>query len=199
MSITLINLESYTLNFYGPLKFVSGDKYLFDSIYSKSECIYLWVLKDEWHNINYLHYVGETVSFARRHREHLLKIVGMDYRVLDYEAIKRGEEKIVWDGLWRDRTPGAAARLIKDYDRVSKYILNYLNIIDVYLAPTNLETYDRRHVEGCIGWNLRNNHPEYKKFYPDDNHIGTKANRLGVKLFVNMPEQIAGIDREQIV
>lgn len=34
MSITLINLESYTLNFYGPLKFVSGDKYLFDSIYS---------------------------------------------------------------------------------------------------------------------------------------------------------------------
>ncbi len=101
--------------------------------------------------------------------------------------------------MWRDKTQNAVATLLDNYNIVTKKVAEYIGLINVYFAPTTFETHYRRHIEGCLGWNFRHKYPNLKTFYPDDNHIGTKSRRLGQKLLVNLPENIAGIDSEQFI
>ena len=193
------NGQTITLDFFGPFKFTKGDKYLYDKDLVKSEGIYIWTIKDEKNNLNLVCYVGETVSFGKRQKEHLIQMTGLNYRIIDPDLARQGIERIIWNGMWRDKSPNAVATLLENYDEVSKKVTEYIGLINVYFAPTTFETHFRRHIEGCLGWNFRNNYPDLKTFYPDDNHVGTKAQRLGQKLIVNLPEDIAGIDREQII
>lgn len=188
-----------TLNFHGAFRFIRGDDYLFDSNFVESEGIYIWTVKDEKHNLNYVHYIGETTSFGQRQREHFIQMTGLNYRIIDSDFARRGIEKIIWNGMWRDKSSGAVAGLLDNYGEVSKKVVEYIGLINVYFAPTTLDTHLRRHIEGCLGLNLRNKYPDLTTFYPDDNRVGTKAQRLGQKLVVNLPEEIAGIDREQII
>jgi hypothetical protein len=188
-----------TLHFHGPLKFTKGDNYLFRTDYVKCEGIYIWTIKDEKNNINYVHYVGETISFGKRQREHLIQITGLNYRIIDPDLARLGIEKIIWNGLWRDKSPDAVATLLDNYDNVCKKVKEYIGLINVYFAPTNFETHLRRHLEGCIGWNFRNKYPGLSLFYPDDNHIQKKAQQLGEKIIIITDENIAGIDNEQSI
>jgi len=193
------NGTTIALNFFGPFKFTKGDNYLFDQPFLKNEGIYIWTIKDETNKINYVHYVGETVNFGKRQKHHFVQMTGLNYLILDADFARQGIEKIIWKGMWRDRTTNAVADLLDNYHHVSKKVTDYIGIINVYFAPTILEKYLRRHIEGCIAWNFRNKYPDLKRFYPDDNHVGTKAQRLGQKLILNLPEDIAGIDNEQII
>jgi hypothetical protein len=193
------NVETVKLDFYGPYKFIKGANYLFYSDFVKSQGIYIWTIKDEKNKVNYVHYVGETVSFGKRQREHFIQMTGLNYRIIDPDFARQGIEKIIWNGLWRDKSLDAVAKLLDNYENVSKKVTEYIGIINVYFAPTNIETHFRRHIEGCIGWNFRNKYPNLKTFYPDDNHVGTKPQRFGQKLILNLPERIAGIDQEQII
>ena len=43
---------------------------------------------------------------------------------------------------------------------------------------------------------LRNKHPEYKVLYPDDNHIGTKAQKTIGKILISADAKIMGLDNE---
>jgi len=183
-----------SLHFSGPFSFQAGERSLFHSQFAKSEGIYIWVNKDKVRNLNYIHYVGETTGFARRHREHITHILSMNYYTLDAEAAMRGEVSILWRGMWRDKTEDAVANTLAAYQSLSSKVLDYVSTIDVYFAPTTYDMYTRRHVEGSIGWNLRNNHPEHKRFYPDDNRVGTKKKKLGVMLSITSDEPILGLD-----
>jgi hypothetical protein len=165
--------EFRTLHFYGPYSFFYGPNYLFDSEFANSEGIYLWVIKNKKDNLNYIEYIGETTSFGGRQKEHLIHILGLNYRIIDKDAASKGELKIVWDGLWRDKSKEGVGKLLDEYPQISQHILDYISIIELYFAPTNLDKYLRKHIEGCIGWNLRNKYPQFKTFYPDDNRIGT--------------------------
>ena len=191
--------QTITLEFFGPFKFTKGDNYLFHSECVGREGIYIWTIKDEEHNLNLVHYIGETESFGKRQREHLIQITGLNYRIIDRDSARKGIEKILWNGMLRDRTKDAVANLLDNYDVVSKKVKEYIELINVYFASTKLETQLRKHIEGCIGWNLRTKHPDSKVFYPDDNHVGKKEKPLGLKLFVNLPEDIAGIDKELMI
>ncbi|MEO6038670.1 MAG: hypothetical protein ABIQ93_09675 [Saprospiraceae bacterium] len=191
--------QTISLDFFGPFKFIKGEFYLFESAFVKSEGIYIWTIKDEKNNQNFVHYVGETVSFGKRQKEHLIQITGLNYRIIDADLAKQGIEKIIWNGMWRDRTPNAVATLLDNYTEVSKKVVDYIGLINVYFAATTLEKHLRKHIEGCLGWNFRNNYPDHKTMYPDDNYVGIKAQRLGKNLLVNLPEEIVGIDREQII
>lgn len=191
--------EVIILNFHGAFKFTKGDNYLFNSDLITSEGIYIWSIKDEKNGLNFVHYIGETLSFGKRQREHLIHMTGLNYRIIDPESARQGVEKILWNGLWRDRTNNAVLNLLDNYGEISKKVLDYIGLINVYFAPTSFESSLRKHVEGCLGWNFRIKYPDFQTFYPNDNHVGSKDYRNGKKLIVNLPEEIAGIDREQII
>lgn len=191
--------ENIVLNFSRPLKFTRGDNYLFTSEYVKNEGIYIWTIKDELNNNNYVHYIGETLSLGQRQKEHIIHMTGLNYQILDAESAKKGIVEIWWNGMWRDKSPYAVSNMLENYKELSKKAVDYISLINVYFAPTSYEGHVRKHIEGCLGWNFRKNYPELKKFYPDDNHVGRKKQLLGRKLFVNLPEAIAGIDREQMI
>jgi hypothetical protein len=188
-----------TLHFHGPLKFINGDKYLIDSEFVNSEGIYIWTIKDEKNSINYVHYIGETGSFGKRQREHFLSITGLNYRIIVPFYARQDIEKIIWNGMWRDRSYRAAASLLENYGEVSKSVVEYIGILNVYFAPTTIEPHLRKHIEGCLGFNFRNKYPDLKIFYPDDNRVGTKEQWLGDKLSIVFDEEIAGIDKEQTI
>lgn len=191
--------ETMTLNFYGPFKFTKGDKYLYHTEFVNSEGIYIWTIRDERNGRNLVHYIGETTSFGKRHREHLVEITGLNYRIIDADSAKQGIENRVWNGMWRDKSQDAVASLLDSYDEVSKRVIDYVQLISIHFAPTALESGLRKHVEGCFGWNLRSRYPHLKTFYPDDNFVGRYPKPIGRTLIVNLPEPIAGIDTEQAI
>jgi hypothetical protein len=101
--------------------------------------------------------------------------------------------------MWRDKTANAVANLLESYCEVGKKVIDYIRLINVYFAPTNVQVQWRRHIEACIGWNLRIKHPPLKKYYSDDNRIDKVGQLHGQILSLNLPEDIAGIDKELLV
>jgi hypothetical protein len=174
-------------------------QYLFSSGFLKQEGLYIWTIRDETDNTNYVHYIGETGYFARRQRQHLVQIAGLNYPILDAEFARQGIHKIIWNGMARDTSRNAAADLLESYAEVSKKVPGYISLINVYLAPIQLRLPMRRHIQDCIIWNFRTQYPELKKFYTDDSHASYKPQRLGQKLLLQLPEAIAGIDPEQLI
>jgi hypothetical protein len=193
------NGQTITLNFSGPFTFTKGGNSLFHTAFVNSKGIYIWTIKDETNGVNYFHYIGETTSFGERHREHLIQITGLNYRIINPDFARQGIEKIVWNGMWRDKSPDAVATLLGKYDEVNKRVVEYVSLINIYFAPTACQTKLRRHIEGCIARGLRKKYPDLRRFYPDDNHVGTYPEPLGQKLMLSLPEPIAGLDREQFI
>lgn len=184
------------LHFFGPFKFTRGSNYLFDSEYNKAEGVYIYTIKDELNERNLIHYIGETSSFAKRQREHLIQMTGLNYRILDPEKARQGIETTIWKGLWRDRTNAGVANLLDNYDTISQKVVEYIGLINVYFAPTTLPTDIRRHIEACIASNLRTNYPNLKTFYPDDNRTVMKKDRLGKTISITADEIISGLDTQ---
>lgn len=187
------------LTFYGPFTFTRGQNHLFSTDFVKNEGIYIWTIKDEVDKINYVHYIGETVCFGRRQRQHLIQITGLNYRIIDADFARQGLQKIVWNGMAGNKKRYAAADLLENYNEVSKKVVDYIGLINVYFAPTTFALRLRRHIENCIGWNFRSKYPELQKFYPEESHVYVKTQRLGQRLILNLPEDIAGIDLEQMI
>lgn len=197
--ISASNGTAMELTFYGPFTFTKGAHYLFDTNFLKREGLYIWTIKDEVDKINHVHYIGETGYLARRQRQHLVQMTGLNYPILDARFARQGLKKIIWNGMARDKSRNAAADLLENYDEVSKNVTEYIGLINVYFAPTSLGLRMRRHIQDSIIWNFRTNYPELKNFYSDDSHASIKPLRQGQKLIVQLPEDIAGIDREQLI
>lgn len=185
------------LTFHGPFTFTKGDRYLFNTRFLKSEGLYIWTIKDAVDNANHVHYIGETGYFARRQRQHLIQMTGLNYPILDADFARQGLKKIIWYGMARDKSRSAAADLLESYNEVSQKVTGYVGLIHIYFAPTALGLRLRRHLQDSIIWNFRTNYPELKKFYTDDSHASIKPQRFGQTLLLELPEAIAGIDREQ--
>jgi hypothetical protein len=195
----IVKMEQKILHFFGPYSFMKSSKSLFHSQYAKSEGIYLWVIKDKNKNLNYIEYVGETTNFAKRHREHITNFLGLNYRILDAQSALQGIPKIIWNGMWRDKSENAVGDTLENYDLISNQVTQYIKLIDVYFATTKFSSDIRKHIEGCIGWNLRNNYPHFATFYPADNHVGTKSKKLDEKIIISADEKILGLDNEMLI
>lgn len=189
----LDTLNPIDLHFYGPLSFWPGERSLFHCSLRDKPSIYLWTFKSESDGQYYVHYVGETWSFAKRQREHLVNILGMNYGTFDPAAARRGEQTRLWPGLWRDKTPDGPARLLERYAENASAVLEYVKAMDVFVAEVHVDKNLRKHIEGSIGWNIRNNHQDKKMLYPDDNHVGT-GGRTGRQLRITADAPIAGLD-----
>ncbi len=186
-------MENLSLHFNGPYSFTKRNS-LFYSEHADKEGIYLWVIKDTEHNVNYIHYIGETTNFRKRHREHIIHILGLNYYIINAKQARKGIHEVIWSGMWRDKSKDAVGNTIEQFDSVADHVTNYIDCIDIYFAPTNLPSNTRKHIEGSIGWNLRNKYPELNTFYPKDNHIGTSKENLNLEVLISSDEPIAGVD-----
>jgi len=173
---------------------VGGDDSVFRSPFAGSSGIYLWTVKQRRDNTHLIHYVGETTSFAKRHREHLIQILGLNYGIFNAEKAQQGICEIVWKGLWRDKTADGPLRQLDAYQKHHKDVMRYISILNIFFAELDVDSRLRKHIEGCIGWNLRNNHPEYKVLYPDDNRVGTMKQNSHGELLISSTECIRGLD-----
>lgn len=181
------------LKFSAPLKFSKKGNYLFDSKFECDEGIYIWTIKDELNNINYVHYIGETTNYKKRLREHFIGIMSLNYMINNPERARVGEWEVIWNGMWRDRTANAANKLLENYENVSKYLLDYVDIINVYFAPLKVDKKLRKHIEGEIANNLKSNYPELCKFYPSDSRTYRSQTKYGITLYIDFEEKIDGI------
>lgn len=182
------------LNFVGPFTLIEGSSCLFHSAFAACSGIYLWTIRQAADNTHLVHYVGETVSLGKRHREHLINVLRLNYGIFDPEKAQQGVSEVLWKGLWRDKTADGPSAQVKAYASIHGDVLRYLSILNIFFAELNVDSRLRRHVEGCIGWHLRNNRPEHKALYPDDNHIGTMKEKRNGELRITISETIRGID-----
>jgi hypothetical protein len=187
-------MNNIGLNFLGPFTFTGARDSVFQSAYAKSSGIYLWTIKQHRDNTHMIHYVGETVSFAKRHREHLIQILGLNYGIFNAEKAQRGVCELIWNGLWREKSSDAPLKLIEAYKTIQADVMHYVSIINIFFAELAIDDFMRKHIEGCIGWNLRNNNPEAKALYPDDNHVGTVDKKNNGELLIRATEHIQGLD-----
>lgn len=187
-------MEQSALHFHGPFSFNKTTNSLFTSPFAKSEGIYIWAIHNLNNQNNFIHYIGETTSFAKRHREHFTNILGLNYYVINPEEAKKGFHNIIWPGMWRDKSTDAVQRTLKASGQFQTLVKDYIEIIDIYFAPTEFESRIRRHVEGCIGWNLRHLHPELTTFYPDDNRVTRLKKHIGATLRIASDQPILGLE-----
>lgn len=187
-------LQIINMKFHGPFKFSKNGNYLFDSNFESLEGIYIWTIKDEFNRINYVHYIGETTNYKKRNREHFLSLLGMNYMVIDPKSAKVGELDIIWNGIWRDKTQNAANNALENYNYVSKYLLEYIDIINIYFAPLKVEKKLRKHIEGEIAHNLKSKFPELCRFYPSDSRTYRSSEKYGIRLHLDFDEKIDGIE-----
>jgi hypothetical protein len=154
----------------------------------------LWTVRQASDNTYLIHYVGETVHLGNRQREHLIQILGLNYGIFDPDKARRGVCELLWGGLWRDKTTSGLGRMLFEYQRLNEDVVRYVEAISIFFAEMNAESTLRKHIEGCIGWNLRSNHPECKQLYPDDNHVGTRKVKKNGQLLITAAEVIRGLD-----
>ena len=186
-------MTSISLTFKGPFTFIGGDNSVFHSPFTDSPGIYLWTIKQRQDNSHLIHYVGETTSFGNRHREHLTRILGLDYGIFAPDKAQEGIRELLWDGLWRDKSPDGSSKQIKAYQKVHDDVIRYLAVLSIFFAKLTTDTQNRKHIEGCIGWNLRNNNPKDTMLYPDDNRVTTMTEKNHGELLVTSPVFIRGL------
>jgi hypothetical protein len=117
----------------------------------------------------------------------------LNYGIFDITKAREGICHFLWKGLWRDKINILIRDMDKAYIDLAPSTLEYINAIDLFFAEIDVDSNTRKHIEGSIGWNLRNNHKEFKLLYPDDNRVGTSS-KLGVKLIISCDTNIAGLD-----
>ena len=100
-------MNSINLEFKGPFTFIGERDSVFKSSFANSSGIYLWTVRQRKDSTHLIHYVGETVSFAKRHKEHLIQILGLNYGIFDAEKAQGGVCEPIWNGLWRDKSSDA--------------------------------------------------------------------------------------------
>lgn len=189
-------MPDITLDFIGPFKFTDGENSVFSSPVATCPGLYLWAIRQSSDQSHLIHYVGETAALAARHREHLINILGLNYGIFNPERAQQGVCELIWPGLWRDKSPSGPARQIGAYVYHHEMVIGYVSVLNIFFAEIHVDSRLRKHIEGCIGWNLRKNHPDCKVLYPDDNRVGTSANKDNGVLRIHFQEPIRGLDEE---
>jgi len=98
--------------------------------------------------------------------------------------------------MWRDRSDDPLTNGIEAWNRHRGMIVPYIESLRVYFAPTSIDKKSRKHIEGSIAEALRQNHPQDKRFYPDDNRTYTSKEKLCYTLRITSDDVISGLDEE---
>ena len=181
------------LSFSGPHSFASGDACLFWAAEAMQGGIYLWTIEQNDETGHWIHYIGETYEFGKRHREHLNGILSLQYGICDVEKARKGELEFLYHGGFRNKDLKAATDQLDQWADLQDEILQYLSAISLFIAPLEADNTGRREVEGLIAWDLKKNHAEVAALLPDD--IRFWAPKKNVSLNIRSPEKIAGLGK----
>jgi hypothetical protein len=188
-------MDTINIHFNGPFGFMNKTNSLFECQYVQSPGVYLWTIKSNMGNL--IHYIGETVQFAKRQKEHLINILGLNYGIFDTSQAQEGKQVLIWKGLWRYKSENPIEELLINYVKLSSKVIEYINSLNVFFALIDTDNNTRRHIEGSIGWNLRNKYKDkFDILYPSDNHVGTSSEKMNKKLLISSDEIICGLDAE---
>lgn len=102
----------------------------------------------------------------------------------------------MWPGMWRDRSSEAPSRAIAAYEQLSTAVLQYVQYLNVFVAPLANEPRLRKYIEGAISRHLRSSPDQASRFYPADNRTVAGRIPMGIRLAVSSDEPIAGLPSE---
>ena len=182
-----------SLHFHGPYTFVDRGRGIASSGYAGEAGIYLWTKTDGTRR--FIHYVGETTNFLKRHKEHLTGMLGANYGVFRADAVAADDPSPLFGGMWRDKSADPITRTVQAWVELHERIHANLESIEVFFAPTECSHEMRKHVEGCLARQLRTRHPVEARFYPADNKT-IPRNMLGIRIPVTSELPIEGLDGE---
>jgi len=101
-------------------------------------------------------------------KEHLIETLGGNYRICDPDMLLQGEEKIIWNGLWRKGTRDKINEFIENYERHAPIIKKYIEMHDIFLAPLTTDKRKCRLIEGSIAEIIKNQNPPIRNLLPSD-------------------------------
>lgn len=161
--------NNINLNFEGPFGLAGdNDKILFQEPISKKCGIYLWATPyiEGGFLINY---IGETgVSFWQRMKDHMIQTMGGNYRLCDPDALLKGEERILWNGLWRKGTRDKMVEYLDNLVKLAPAIQKTFQITNIFVAPFEAERRIRQRVEGALAVYIKEQPPPASSLLPRD-------------------------------
>ena len=113
-----------SLHFHGPLTFVDHGRGIARTPFARSEGIYLWCLGDG--DRRFIHYVGETTDFLKRHKEHVTNILGANYGIFRADAVASDDPSPIFGGMWRDGSADAITATVGQWQGLQRDVLAYL-------------------------------------------------------------------------
>lgn len=181
----------------GPYKlFGNRAQLFFDADVSQKNGIYLWTIK--YGNGYLIDYIGETgKTFSKRMKEHLIEMLGGNYRICDPDMLLQGKERIVWNGLWRKGTRDNIGKFIRDYEDYAPIIKRYIEIHDIFLAPLTVDRRTRQLIEGNVAKIIKGQNPPVSNLLPSDIRYvyNRKENEEGFIVHIESNENVFGLPK----
>ena len=183
------------LHFRGPYPLCSQEEDVLAGCPSAGENgIYIWAVRAP-SGIFRVIYVGETgTSFYRRTKEHLIQILGGNYLVYDPQALRKGQRKDLWPGMWRKEVRDKMPEFLNRYEELAPKIRESLLLHSVFLAPMKSDRALRQSVESAIAWSIRENATDATLFPEDIFFLKDPRTDAGdVLVDISSQEEIEGL------
>jgi hypothetical protein len=168
---------------------------LADCKHRKLGGIYLWAIKvgDSYR----ITHIGQTsTSFYQRMKEHIINTLGGNYRISDTAALKRGESKIVWDGLWREGTREKLPDFLRDSTALFETAKANLKLENIFVAPLDVEDRMRRRIEGAIANHIRKDKVASSLLPKDIRVLGRLTTETQIPVKISAGVKILGLPDE---
>lgn len=185
-----------TVKFDGPHPAYSETKdVLADCASRKQGGIYLWAIRvGESFRVTH---IGQTsTSFYHRMKEHIINTLGGNYRISDADALKRGEPKVLWDGLWREGTRERLPAFLSNSSKLFEAAKENLKLEKIFVAPIDVEDRMRRRIEGAIANEIRKNKEASSLFPKDIRVLGRLTTESPIPIRISMGVKILGVPEQ---
>jgi hypothetical protein len=185
------------LDFQGPFKLCGTEgKLLFSREEAQLAGIYLWTVR--FQDGFLVNYVGETkTSFHKRMKDHMIQCMGGNYRICDAEWLLKGERKILWNGMWRKGTRNLMPVFVERYVELAPKIKAYLQVLDIFVAPVQVDKRIRRRIEGAIAFSLRQKLAPVGSFITEDvRYLSRKDGETPIQVMIGSNERLLGLESQ---
>jgi len=185
-----------TVAFNGPHTICNETKdVLADCVHRKAAGIFLTaVLVGDNYRITH---IGQTsTSFYARLKEHVIQTLGGNFRICDPVAMASGENKVLWDGLWRPGHHGKLPEFLRDGPRLFEAARSCFKLEKAFVAPLVAEDRMRRRIEGAIAKQIRKDKTASSLFPPDVRYLPRLSTETGITIRIVTPRKIFGLPEQ---